>query len=67
MHPTGPRITAPPRVPRGLPLSTLISLRLQLAWIRWRLRLQWMPLLYWIAFKAWVRTVFWTALGRGPR
>jgi hypothetical protein len=42
-------------------------LRLQLAWIRWRLRLQWMPLLYRIRFRVFVRTVFWTALGRVPR
>jgi hypothetical protein len=68
MYPTGPRISAPPRSPRGLPsLSTLISLRLQLAWMRWRLRLRWMPLLYWIRFRVFVRTVFWSALGRGPR
>jgi hypothetical protein len=52
MHPTGPRITASPRTPRGLPpLRTLLWLRLQLLGVRLRIR-------FWI----FVRT-----LGRGPR
>lgn len=34
---------------------------------RLRSRLRFWPWLYWLRLRIWCRTVFWTAVGRGPR
>jgi hypothetical protein len=67
MRPTGPLIPAPPQIRRGLPLWTIIWLRLELLGVRLRFRLTFWPWYYGIVVRVWCRTWFWTMLGRGPR
>jgi hypothetical protein len=60
-RPTGPLIRP------TVALWTLFCFYCELVWIRYRLRLRILPWLYWLRFRIFVRTWFWTLVGRGPR